>query len=67
MDRLGRINPILEVLRTSQGRLNKIFIQKERGPDRVGEIIREAKRRSIPCLFVPKQKLDGLHPHHQGG
>ena len=66
MDKLSRINPILEVLRTSPRRVNKIFIQKERGPHRIGEIIHEAKLRSIPYLFVPKQRLDSLDPHHQG-
>jgi 23S rRNA (guanosine2251-2'-O)-methyltransferase len=66
MDRINRLNPLLEVLKSSPDRVNKIFIQKERGPHRIGEIIREARARGVPFLFIPKQKLDQLSPHHQG-
>jgi len=66
MERISRLNPLLEVLRSSPERVNKIFIQKERGPHRIGEIVREARARSVPFLFVPKQRLDQLAPHHQG-
>jgi 23S rRNA (guanosine2251-2'-O)-methyltransferase len=66
MEKINRLNPLLEVLKSSPDRVNKIFIQKERGPNRIGEIIREARARGIPFLFIPKQKLDQLAPHHQG-
>jgi 23S rRNA (guanosine2251-2'-O)-methyltransferase len=66
MEKITRLNPLLELLKSSPARINKIFIQKERGPHRIGEIIREAKARSVPFLFVPKHKLDQLAPHHQG-
>jgi 23S rRNA (guanosine2251-2'-O)-methyltransferase len=66
MEKINRLNPLLEVLKSSPDRVNKIFIQKERGPHRIGEIIREARARGIPFLFIPKQKLDQLAPHHQG-
>lgn len=66
MAHIHRLNPLLETLRTSPLRLNKIFIQKEKGSHRIGEIVREAKTHSVPYLFVPKQKLDQLIPHHQG-
>jgi 23S rRNA (guanosine2251-2'-O)-methyltransferase len=66
MDRINRLNPLLEVLKSSPERVGKIFIQKERGPHRIGEIIREARARGVPFLFIPKQKLDQLAPHHQG-
>jgi 23S rRNA (guanosine2251-2'-O)-methyltransferase len=66
MEKINRLNPLLELLRSSPARINKIFIQKERGPHRIGEIIREARARSVPFLFVPKHKLDQLAPHHQG-
>lgn len=66
MDNINRLNPLLEVLRSSPKRINKIFVQKERGPRRIGEIIREARAASIPVLFVPKGKLDQISPHHQG-
>jgi 23S rRNA (guanosine2251-2'-O)-methyltransferase len=66
MDKINRLNPLLEVLRASPKRINKIFVQKERGPHRIGEIIREARASSVPVLFVPKHKLDQVSPHHQG-
>ncbi|MCX8159757.1 MAG: 23S rRNA (guanosine(2251)-2'-O)-methyltransferase RlmB [Candidatus Saccharicenans sp.] len=65
-DRLGRLNPIIEFLKSSPGRLNKIFIQKEKGHYRISEIIRLAKSSHIPLVFAPREKLDNLYPHHQG-
>lgn len=66
MEKINRLNPLLEVLRSSPERVSKIFIQKERGPHRIGEIIQEARARGVPFLFIPKQKLDQIAPHHQG-
>ncbi|MGA2531833.1 MAG: 23S rRNA (guanosine(2251)-2'-O)-methyltransferase RlmB [Candidatus Aminicenantales bacterium] len=66
MEKISRLNPLLEVLKSSPERVSKIFIQKERGPHRIGEIIQEARARGVPFLFIPKQKLDKLAPHHQG-
>jgi 23S rRNA (guanosine2251-2'-O)-methyltransferase len=63
---LSRLNPLLEVLKASPERVNKVFVQNERGPNRIGEIIREARRNGIPVVFVPKSKLDQEAPHHQG-
>lgn len=65
-DRLGRLNPIIEFLKSSPGRLNKIFIQKEKGHYRISEIIRLARENHIPLVFAPREKLDNLYPHHQG-
>jgi len=66
MDKISRINPLLEVLKTSPQRLNKIYLQKEGGRRPIGKIVSLAKVHHVPCLFVPKQALDGLAPHHQG-
>ena len=66
MEKIVRLNPLLEILRSSPERVNKIFIQQERGPRRIAEVIREAKARGIPCSFVPARQLDKLAPHHQG-
>jgi 23S rRNA (guanosine2251-2'-O)-methyltransferase len=63
---LTRINPILEVLRASPGLVNKVFVQQERGPGRLGEVIREARRHGIPVVLVPKSRLDREAPHNQG-
>jgi len=66
METVSRLNPLLEVLRSAPRRVNKIFIQKERGPHRVGDVIRAAREGGVPYLFVPKTKLDQLADHHQG-
>ena len=66
MDRVFRLNPIIEILRGSSGRIQKIFVQKEQGPQRIGEVIHLAKARGIPFVFVPRVKLDEIAPGHQG-
>ena len=66
MESIGRLNPLLEVLKASPERVNKVFVQKERGPNRIGDIIHEARRHGIPVVFVPKSRLDQESPHHQG-
>jgi 23S rRNA (guanosine2251-2'-O)-methyltransferase len=66
MDTINRINALLEILRTSPGRVNKILLQKESGRRPAGEIVALAKAGRIPYLFVPKQALDKLSAYHQG-
>lgn len=66
MDKIGRINPLLEILRSSPRRVNKILLQKEGGRRPVGEIVALAKAGHVPYLFVPKQALDKLSAYHQG-
>ncbi|MDH7513611.1 MAG: 23S rRNA (guanosine(2251)-2'-O)-methyltransferase RlmB [Clostridiales bacterium] len=61
-----RLNPLLEALRTSPGRINKILVQKERGPHKIAEVIRLARMNDIPFVSVPRHKLDELAPGHQG-
>lgn len=66
MEQINRLNPLLEVLHSSPHRINKIFIQKERYQKKISEIIHQAKLKKIPCVMVPKQRLDGLAENHQG-
>ena len=66
MDKVSRINPLLEILRSSPRRVNKILLQKESGRRPVGEIVALAKAGRVPYLFVPKQALDKLSAYHQG-
>jgi 23S rRNA (guanosine2251-2'-O)-methyltransferase len=66
MDKVGRLNPILEILGGSPGRVNKLFVQKERGPHKLAEVIRLARSGGIPLVFVPRRKLDSLAHDHQG-
>ena len=66
METLNRLNPLLEVLKSSPRRVNKILIQKEKGLWKIAEVIRAAKAGSVPYLFAPKQRLDQISPNHQG-
>jgi len=66
MKKIGRLNPLLEVIKHSPARINKIFVQKEKAPHRMTEIIRRARENSIPFVFVPRHLLDKMCPHHQG-
>ena len=66
MDRIIRINPLIEVLKSSPRRVNKILLQKEEGHRPLGTIVGLAKAAHIPYLFVPKHVLDKTAPHHQG-
>lgn len=66
MEKISRLNPLLEVVKSCPNRVNKILIQKEKGQRKISELIQLAKARHIPFLFVPKQKLDGLDRNHQG-
>lgn len=66
MEKLIRLNPILEAMRSSPGRITKIFIQESRGQKKIGEILSQARAQGVPFVIVPKQKLDHLASHHQG-
>jgi 23S rRNA (guanosine2251-2'-O)-methyltransferase len=66
MDKIIRINPLLEALRSAPERVNKVFVQEERGHARIGEVIREAKSHHVPVVIVPAKRLDQVAPGHQG-
>jgi len=61
-----RLNPLIEILRNTPGRINKILVQRERGPQKIAEVIRLARLKDIPFVSVPRHKLDQLAPGHQG-
>ena len=66
MEKISRLNPLLEVVQSSPQRINKIFIQRERYQKKLSEIIRHARAGKVSLVFVPKKKLDALSPDHQG-
>ncbi len=66
MEKVARLQPILEILRRSPQRLNKIFLSKEAAPHRFRQVIHLARQADIPVVFVPNQKLNSLSSHHQG-
>ncbi|NOR13494.1 MAG: 23S rRNA (guanosine(2251)-2'-O)-methyltransferase RlmB [Candidatus Aminicenantes bacterium] len=66
MDMIGRINPLLEALNSLPLRVTKIFVQKDTERKRVAEVIKMARSRSVPVVWVPKRRLDQMDKHHQG-
>jgi 23S rRNA (guanosine2251-2'-O)-methyltransferase len=66
VETVGRLNPIIETLRSASARVQKVFIQEERGPHRIAEVIRLAKAQGIPVYFLPKRRLDLMAADHQG-
>jgi 23S rRNA (guanosine2251-2'-O)-methyltransferase len=66
MEKISRLNPLLEIVRSRPNRINKILIQKEKKQRKIDELVKLAKASHIPFLFVPKQKLDRLDRNHQG-
>jgi len=66
MERIVRINALLEILKSAPGRVNKIFLQKEEGRRPLGAIVGLARANHIPHLFLPKPALDKIDPRHQG-
>jgi 23S rRNA (guanosine2251-2'-O)-methyltransferase len=66
MDRIGRLNPLIEVLKSSPNRINKILIQEGKKQKKIDEIIQLAKAKQIPFLFVPRQRLGNIDRNHQG-
>jgi 23S rRNA (guanosine2251-2'-O)-methyltransferase len=66
VQKIIRINPLLEALRSAPDRVNKVFVQEEKGRFRIGEVIQEARAHHVPVVFVPARRLDQVAPGHQG-
>ncbi len=66
METIGRLNALLEVLRSSPRRVNKLFVDRDKRHGKIHEIVAEARRQKVPLVFVPRDKLFELDPNHQG-
>jgi len=66
MDTINRLNPIIEVLRSSPQRVNRIYVQRDRTQKKIAEVIRLAREGEVALAFVPREKLDSLSLGHQG-
>jgi 23S rRNA (guanosine2251-2'-O)-methyltransferase len=66
LNKIIRLNALLEALKTTPPRVNKIFIQKDSKKKKILEIIQSAKVRHIPFQFVPRERLDKIDHSHQG-
>lgn len=66
MEKISRLNPLLEAVKSSPSRVNKILIQQEKCPNKISELIQMARANHIPFFFVPKKRLDKIDHNHQG-
>ncbi|MGB2764505.1 MAG: 23S rRNA (guanosine(2251)-2'-O)-methyltransferase RlmB [Candidatus Aminicenantaceae bacterium] len=66
MDKISRLNSLLEAIKSSPQRINKVFIQKDTKKKKIAEIIKQARAKHVPFLFAPKQTLDRIDRSHQG-
>ena len=66
MPKIGRLNPIIEALKSTPGKIHKISILDQRGRPKLDAIARLAREKGIPFAFVPKKHLDRMDPDHQG-
>ena len=65
-NKIVRINPLLEALKSSPQSVGKIYIQKSTERRRAAEVIKLARAGGIPIVWVPKNRLDRMDRHHQG-
>lgn len=66
MIKIARLNPLLETIKDSPQRVNKMFIQKNAQKDKIKQILKLAKSNQVSFFYASKAKLDRIHPHHQG-
>lgn len=66
MEKISRVQPILEILKANPRRVNKLFLSREMPRHRAQKIIQLARQAEVPIVLVPRQKLDALSQHHQG-
>ena len=65
-EKISRLNSLLEAVRQSPERVNKILIQEGIKKGKIAEIISLARKHRIPFFYLPQRKLTVVDPHHQG-
>jgi 23S rRNA (guanosine2251-2'-O)-methyltransferase len=65
LEKISRLNPLLEAI-SSSDRVNKVIIQEGMRKTKIGEIVRQAKKKGLPVSFMPRKSLDRIDRHHQG-
>jgi len=66
LDKISRLNSLIEAVKSSPLRVSKVFIQKNIKKKKIAEIIDLTRAKHVPFLFVPKQTLDRMDRDHQG-
>lgn len=65
-DRIVGRNPVMEAILSNTRTIEQIWVAKDNQHPRLQEIIKEAKRKGIPCQRRPRNQLDRYHTNHQG-
>jgi 23S rRNA (guanosine2251-2'-O)-methyltransferase len=65
-EKIGRLNPLLEILKSSPGRVEKILVDRGFSRGRLAEALALARKNRVLVQFVPRATLDRLLLHHQG-
>jgi len=65
LEKIGRLNALIEAVKSSPNRIHKIFIQKNAKKRKIQEIIKLARINHAPFLFVPKRKLEDITHHNK--
>jgi 23S rRNA (guanosine2251-2'-O)-methyltransferase len=66
LEKISRLNSLLEAVRQSPERVNKILIQKGAKKQKISEIILLARKNRIPFTFSPAKQLRNIDRNHQG-
>jgi 23S rRNA (guanosine2251-2'-O)-methyltransferase len=66
LEKITRLNSLLEAVRHRPKRVNKILIQEGAKRPKISEIILLARRNRIPLSFLPAKRLRIIDRHHQG-
>jgi 23S rRNA (guanosine2251-2'-O)-methyltransferase len=66
LEKISRLNPLLEAIRNSSDRVNKVIIQEGMRKTKIEEIIGLAKKKGLPVFFMPRKSLDRIDRRHQG-
>ncbi|MBD3414740.1 MAG: 23S rRNA (guanosine(2251)-2'-O)-methyltransferase RlmB [Candidatus Aminicenantes bacterium] len=66
MNKISRIHPVLEAIRSSPKKINKILLQKDLKKQSFQEILSIANKENIPVVFTPRNKMDQQARRHQG-
>jgi len=66
MEKIVRLHSLLETVKNSPQRVNKILIQEGAGRAKISEVVSWAKKNRIPFFYLPSRKMSSIDPHHQG-
>ncbi len=66
MEKITRLNSLLEAVRYNPERVNKILIQEGTKKRKIEDIVIWARKNRIPFSFLPARRLKSIDRNHQG-